>query len=163
MIRKLFTPIVILSFSVIVSGCAFVTETSKTIWGSSTRALENARDEAISKSFVCSLDECFEMVLSLGEVQVEIEQIEDEAGQAETKETITRPKFYNVFLKNRVKRHIVVIGVPGSVNTTEVGIFFDKNDDSSVKMEISSLSRHAKRRVAKDVFAELGQHFSEAQ
>ena len=40
-------------------------ETVKVIWGSSTRALEEARGEALSKTFHCSVDECFNSVIKL--------------------------------------------------------------------------------------------------
>ena len=52
------------------------------------------------------------------------------------------------------------MGIAGNVDTTEVGIFFDDMGQGTVRVEISSLSSTAKRKVAKAVFAELEKHFS---
>lgn len=62
-------------------------------------------------------------------------------------------------MKDPHRRHIVVIGIAGNVNTTEVGIFFDEVGPSSVKIDITSLSSTAKRKVAKAVFDELDKRF----
>ncbi|MBI5415562.1 MAG: hypothetical protein HZA29_01985, partial [Candidatus Omnitrophica bacterium] len=48
----------------------------------------------------------------------------------------------------------------GNVDTTEVGIFFDEVSPSTVRVEISSLSSTAKRRVAAAVFNALDKRFS---
>src|SRR5438105_841828 len=97
-------------FSIVaVSGCSPVVETVKTVWGSSTRALEDARDEAIKKTYHCPYDECFDAVLSLARNEPSL--------------TPTSPKFFDIFIKDRVKSHIIVMGIKGNVDTTEVGIF----------------------------------------
>jgi len=125
-------------------GCSPLKELSKTIWGSSTRALEQAKKTALLKTFPCSVDVCFEKTLEL-----------------------TRPKanpnpdappdkpILELFLKDKKKYHLVVIGVPGSVDTTEVGIFFESVSESETLVQISSLSTNAKVKAAEIVFAHL--------
>ena len=99
---------------IIVSSCAQLTETGKTLWGSSTRVLEDARVDAISKSYVCSFDECFDAVLSL-------------ARDEQSYEPVSNQKIFDVFMKDRIKAHIVVLGITGNIDTTEVGIFFSRD------------------------------------
>ena len=87
---------------VLLSGCAAVDggmELAKTIWGSSTRALEEARG------------------------------------------------------------YLVLMGIKGSVNTTEVGVFFVEVNDTQTRVEIASLSTNAKRLVAKSLFHGLDVSF----
>jgi len=119
-----------------VLGCSHVVESSKTLWGSSTRALEEARTKALTKSYPVDFGECFDSVLA----------IVQESG-------------YTIFLKDRVERHIVVIGIPGNVDTTEVGIFFDPPENGKIKIDVSSLSSTAKAKVAETIFSELDKKF----
>ena len=67
------------------------------------------------------------------------------------------------FKKAGKKKHIIVMGIKGNVDTTEVGIFFTNPNVSTVKLEISSLSSSAKRTVAETLFKELDQQFSPAE
>ena len=71
--------------------------------------------------------------------------------------------FFDVFIDNRTKKHIVVMGIPGNVETTEVGIFFSQPSLTTVKLEVSSKSSNAKRKVAEAVFDELNLRFSAAE
>ena len=52
------------------------------------------------------------------------------------------------------------MGIKGNVDTTEVGIFFTQSNHTTVKLDVSSLSSSAKRKVAEAVFKELDQRFS---
>ena len=124
--------------TITLGGCAGVQETAKVLWGSSTRALEEARSEAISKVYQCHYEECYKEVLKIAE----LEKLE-------------------VFIKDKVKRHIVLIGIKGSVNTTEVGVFFTELNDREVRVEVSSLSTNAKKKVSEMIFPQLGQVFTE--
>lgn len=161
------------------AGCAQVTETAKKIWGSSTAALERARAEGLRKTYTCSFTECYEAVLGLARTEEEKEvkakreeeakqEAEEgkelEAGQelAQEQKPVVDGKFFDVFLKDPRQRHIVVIAITGNVDTTEVGIFFDETGPFAVKIEISSLSSTAKRRVAQAVFEALDKRFSPA-
>ncbi|HBG62438.1 MAG: hypothetical protein A2Y03_06685 [Omnitrophica WOR_2 bacterium GWF2_38_59] len=134
---------------VVVSGCANVTETAKVVLGNSTKALEEGRAEAIKKSYACSYQECFYAVLSLA--------------KNEEPEPLSEKKYFEVFSKKIDKDHIVVMGIPGNVDTTEVGIFFARRSLKSVEIEISSRSSSAKRKVAKAVFKELDLRFPEIE
>lgn len=171
------------------SGCAQVntaakaawgvsTETVKTIWGSSTRALEKARADAIEKTYSCSLNDCYDAVLALDrKVKTYVDESFDELGQpieetdesGEKKDESVEEKkkiepesggVFDVFINDRKKSHIVVMGVRGNVDTTEVGIFFSQPSLTTVKIEVASLSGNAKRNVAQMVFDELDLRFS---
>ncbi|MCR4337841.1 MAG: hypothetical protein NUV91_08565 [Candidatus Omnitrophica bacterium] len=183
------------------AGCSHVKETSqyvmdvpKTIWGSSTRALDKARETGDKKTYYCNIDACFDAVLEVTENYVEPEPIKDEESsgyfgvggehnedknplkntQDETviaeEEDIDRGLVsdteknqgrFDLFLKNRKKHEIVVMGVPTSVDTTEVGIFFTEIEPGIVRVDVSSLSSNAKFRVSEVIFPLLGEKFSE--
>ena len=121
-------------------------EMGKTIWGSSTRALEEARVDAIKKTYSCDFDACFDAIVSL-----------------DRKNNLEKPlnQTFEIFLQDRIQSHIVVMGIAGQVDTTEVGIFFSRESPQAYTIEISSLSTPAKEKVAKLVFNELDKHFSE--
>jgi hypothetical protein len=118
------------------------------MWGTSTTALELARSDALRKTYTCDLKECYEAALSLARNEESLEP------QTE--------KFFDVFLKDPRQRHIVVMGIQGSVDTTEVGIFFDDLGEGAVRLEISSLSASAKKKAARAVFEEFDQRFPPA-
>ncbi len=136
-----------LCFLFLITGCTPL-EVGRTFWGSSIRSLQAARDEAFEKTYVCRFDECFDTVLSLDR---------KEEKDADMKQT------FDVFLKDRVRSVIVVIGVHGQVDTTEVGIFFERINDDQYSVEISSLSTTAKEKVALLVFNKLNESFQEVQ
>ncbi len=120
------------------SGCAKIMEPFRVIWGSSTRALEEARDQAISKTYGCDFDACYDAVLE-----------------------IVKERKYVLFVNERLKKRLVVMGIPGNVDTTEVGIFFRELKKSQVQIEVSSLSSSAKERIAKAVLDGLDKKFEE--
>jgi hypothetical protein len=101
----------------------------KTIWGSSTRALEQARDNAITKTYDKSYWDCVRSAID-----------------------VVNKRKWVIFKKDEIKGYMVVMGVKGSVNTTEIGIFFDELSDTQTRVEISSLSTNAKRKVSKALF-----------
>ncbi|MBU0468546.1 MAG: hypothetical protein KKD07_06720 [Candidatus Omnitrophica bacterium] len=131
---------------VVFSGCAQVTETAKVVLGTSTEALEAGRAEAIKKTYSCSYQECFYAVLSLA--------------RNEELEPMSEKKYFEVFSKKIDKDYLVVMGIPGNVDTTEVGIFFSRRSLKAVEIEISSRSNSAKRKVSRAVFKELDMRFS---
>ncbi len=136
-----------ISFCLLSSGCSFVVETSKRIWGSSTKALEKAQVDGITKDIQCSFDQCYEAILSLDRKHFDGRTIE--AG------------FFDVFIKDPVNAHIVVMGIEGNVKTTKVGIFFSRHSQGVLTINVSSLSSSAKRKVAEVVFKELKFRFKE--
>ncbi len=116
---------------VIFSGCAVIDggiEAGKTVWGSSTRALENARVDAIVRTY----DKGYWEVIRAAE-----EFCKDR---------------YVIFKKDEIKGYMVIMGVKGTVNTTEIGVFFIDINDAQTRVEVSSLSTNAKRIVAKQFF-----------
>ncbi len=140
--RKYFLlALLLLSFSAL--SCSMIHESVRTVWGSSVRVLQNERDNAISKSYYCSMDECFQAVVDLAESA-------DEMGKTP----------YEIFMKDRLRRFIVVIKVPVSVDTTEVGIFFDRLGKEEIKIELSSLSTNAKLNAAGLIFERLDDLFT---
>ncbi len=143
---NIFSAIVFLSLF----GCAQITETAKVIWGSSTAALERARDNALTKTYFCDTDECFDAILTLAEDDLTLQE-----------NRLPTTKAFNVFSKNRSKGQIVVMGIKGNVDTTKVGIFLDRKGLRTTQIDISSLSSTAKEKVALAVFEELGIRFSE--
>lgn len=117
---------------VLLAGCASPMEISKTIWGSSTRSLEKARVNGIVKTYNQPVSRCYDEVLK----------------------AVTDAQ-YTVFIDDKGKSTIVVMGIKGSVNTTEVGIFFSETEDNRTKIFVSSLSSNAKRIVADKIFPKL--------
>ena len=139
---------------ILLVGCTPL-EVGRTVWGSSIRALDEARNEAFKKIYTCQFDQCFDAVLSLDRK----ESIDKES--KESKESKEFKETFQVFLKDRVRSVIVVIGITGQVDTTEVGIFFTRIDDGKYRVEISSLSTTAKEKVALLVFNKLNESFQE--
>ncbi len=121
-----------LSISVLfvsLTGCAQVSEIGKTVWGSSTREMEKRRPQAIVKTYSKGYWDCMKAMLK-----------------------VIQDKEYTIFQKDEVKGQIVVMGIPGYVDTTEVGIFFVEVSDQETRIEMSSLSTNAKRAAAKTLF-----------
>lgn len=169
---------VLLVTGLMCAGCASVRKTvvdsvveiSRSIWGSSTRALEESRDTAIRRTFQCSFSDCFDAVILLTQTDAPAGYAEDtgiglnpeEEEDDESSQTPVIRKILDLFLKDKWKGIIVVMGVPGNVDTTEVGIFFTPWEEGSVQVEIASLSKYAKITVSEIVFKELKEHYRES-
>jgi len=65
---------------------------------------------------------------------------------------VTKKQHWVIFQKDEIKGFMVVMGVKGCVNTTEIGVFFDELSDNQTRIEVTSLSTNAKRKVAKGLF-----------
>ena len=104
-------------------------EFGKTIWGSSTRALEAARDKAITKTYGKSYWDC-----------------------VRSAKAVVDQKKWVIFKKDEFKGYMVLMGVKGCVDTTQIGVFFVELSDDKTRIEISSLSSNAKRKVAQALF-----------
>ena len=129
--------ILIIAIVCLLSSCAawnngvdHTVEIGKTLWGSSTRALEAARDNAITKTYDKSYWDCVRSSIAVAD----------------------KKQHWVIFKKNEIKGYMVVMGVKGCVNTTEIGIFFDELSDTQTRIEVVSLSTNAKRKVAKGLF-----------
>jgi len=118
--------LIIIVLCVFMSGCSLIAETGRFFWGTSIRHLEKVRPDAISRSYQCVYDHCYDAVLSLA--------LHNEDVKPESQE-----KIYKVFQENRLKGWIVFMGIPGNVDTTEVGIFFSRDSQSgSIRIEMTS-------------------------
>lgn len=148
-----------------------VIESPKVVWGSSTRALEKARRAAISKAFACSFQECFDAVAAIAvdaqddletpeEKQAREEKEAQEEGTFKTVDLLADQSF-KIFIKDPRKKLLVIYNIPGSVDTTEVGVFFVPADDKKVTLEISSLSTNAKQTAARIIFEKLAKQYIE--
>ncbi len=123
---------VIFSLILVSSGCVVVNggqEAVKTVWGSSTRALEKARASASTKVYDKGYWDVFRAAVKA-------------AGK----------KDYTIFKRDEVKGYMVIMNIRGSVNTTEVGVFFVELGETQTRVEISSLSTNARRIAAKNLF-----------
>lgn len=170
----------IIFFVAALSGCGSVQETAKVVWGSSTKALEEARANAAVKTFNCSYAQCFDAVLSYVNAESKepvdltapvtsalVKPVSETDAQYSPTKNFNAPdalaskkKNFSLFIKDPIKRHIVLMGVPGVVDTTEVGIFFTPQEGGT-RIEVSSLSTAAKLAAADILFAELGKTFKE--
>ena len=125
--------ILILAILLMGSSCAHpigsTVEFGKTIWGSSTRALEEARDKAITKTYDKPYWDAVRSAIA-----------------------VVKKRNWVIFEKDEIKGYMVVMGVHGCVNTTEIGIFFDEVSDAQTRIEVSSLSTNAKRKVSRALF-----------
>ena len=130
--------IVMIVFISVAPGCVRVTEATKSIWGSSTKALEEARGQALVKTYQCQTKECFDKILD-----------------------VAKESKMEVFIADRKKQLVVLMHIKGSINTTEVGIFLSESGVDQTKIEVTSLSQNAKEAAANIVFAELKKTFKE--
>jgi len=129
--KKVLMAIMIFSLT----GCVVIDggkETLKTMWGSSTKQLEAARANAIVKTYYYPY---WEVVKGARDSMLK--------------------KDYVIFKEDEIRGYIVLMGIKGSVNTTEVAVFFVEENDHQTRVEIASLSTNAKRIVAKNIFYDL--------
>lgn len=115
--------------AVMLSGCAGLKDVPATVWGSSTRVLEDKRGNAMSKTYEKGYWEVFRTAVK-----------------------VLEKKRFVIFKKDEVRGLMIVMGVPGAVNTTEVGVFFVELNEQQTRVELTSLSTNAKRRLAKSLF-----------
>lgn len=115
--------------AVVLSGCAGLKDVPATIWGSSTRVLEDKRSNTLSKTYEKGYWECFRTAVR-----------------------VLEKKKYVIFKKDEVRGLMIVMGIPGAVNTTEVGVFVVELGEQQTRIELTSLSTNAKRRLAKSLF-----------
>ncbi len=154
MIKKFILIYSIFIIILLTSSCASVLDKPRSWWGSSVRTLNEERKTAQNATFECSMDQCFDAVLAMTQTYQEHVQKVAESEKKITDEVMVR------FMVNRTKRWIVVMNVPGAVDTTEVGIFFTQLFGGQVRVEISSLSSLAKGIVAEGVFANLNRKYA---
>ena len=105
--------------------------------GTSTKDLEAGKVDSIYQVYPCAVEACFQAVID-----------------------VARDSKYYVFMKDEVRGLVVLMNIPGFVDTTEVGVFFTElPKQQGVKIELSSRSSPAKKAVAKVLFSELSGRF----
>ena len=121
----------------IFAGCSTVKDVSRNFMGVSTNDLEAGKADSIYQVYSCGMEECFQAVTD-----------------------VARKNKYYTFMKDELRGFIVVMNIPGCVDTTEVGVFFTElSKQRGVKIELSSRSSPAKKVVAKVLFSELNDRF----
>jgi len=121
----------LLSFGIIaLLGCETVKEGTKGFLGVSTRALEEARKDAIVKTFNYDYAACYDNTL----------------------DALKHMRAY-VYKQDR-KEHIIAIYI-SEQDTTPVGFFFKEIDKANTQVEVSSLSTYAKDFISEKVFSFL--------
>ncbi len=124
--------ILIFAFCILNSmGCAAITEGAKGFSGVSTKALEEARKDAIIKPFRHDYFTCYTKTLDILE------------------------KIGAYIYAQNIKKHMIAIYV-SEADTTAVGLFFKEVDANNTQVEVSSPSTYAKELIAQKVFSALG-------
>ncbi len=128
----------LLLFFILVScGCSTLSDAPRNIVGFSTKEMEDARGQSVYQSYDCQSSQCFSAVVEVME---------------ENK--------IKIFSRDEKRGLIVLMGVPGVVDTTEVGVFFSQiAQEKVVKVEVASRSAPAKRKVARLIFSKLSAAF----
>ncbi|MBF0523349.1 MAG: hypothetical protein HQL24_09895 [Candidatus Omnitrophica bacterium] len=135
----------ILTLSFFVCGCESLLDAPKVIWGSSVRELEADRAHADKKTYFASFNDCYQTILDLAKID------------PSAKLPVAKP--YEIFSKDPIRGIIVVMGIKGNIDTTEVGIFLTENNDNTLTVEVASSSSSAQEKAAKIVFTELNKRF----
>ena len=142
-------------FVLMMSGCAKTQEFGRVVWGTSTTALERTRVEADVVTYQCAFEDCFQAVLSLAR--------NEDIEESMSIDSNVSSGVFDVFLKDWVKSHIIVMGIAGQIDTTEVGVFFVRQSKEQTRLEIASRSSGAKRKVTAAVLKELDMRFNRVQ
>ena len=111
----------------VLAGCASVKEGARGVIGISTKQIEEAKKDAIVKTFKYSYDVCLKQV----------------------KEILTSIGSY-IYTEDKNKNLIAVY--VSTTDTTPVGIFFKQIDADNTQLEISSPSSEAKEYIAGKLF-----------
>lgn len=111
-------------------GCESLKEGTRGFLGISTRALEEARKDAVVKSFNYDYATCYD----------------------ETLKALKHMRAY-VYKKDR-QGHMIAIYV-SEYDTTPVGIFFKEIDKTNTQVEVSSRSNYAKDFISPKIFSFL--------
>jgi len=112
------------------AGCATIKEAAKKIMGVSTKTLEEARKEAITKTFKCDYNTCYR----------------------KTREALIENESY--IYTQGAKKHLLAVYL-SEQDTTPVGIFFKEIDAANTQLEVSSPSTYAKEFISAKVFSAL--------
>jgi len=134
---KLFV-IFIFSFMILINGCATIKEGAKKVLGVSTKTLEEGRKNAVSKTFNCDYNSCYN----------------------KTREILKDIEAY-IYARD-TKKQMIAIYV-SEQDTTPVGIFFKETDAKKTQVEISSPSSYAKELISTKLFSALEEWLNPTQ
>jgi hypothetical protein len=130
--------IFIFSFMILISGCATIKEDAKKVLGVSTKALEEGRKNAVSKTFNCDYNSCYN----------------------KTQEILKDIKAY-IYAQDTKKQMIAVY--VSEDDTTPVGIFFKEADAKNTQLEVSSPSSYAREFISAKLFTALEERLNPTQ
>ena len=122
--------IFVLSFVILTSGCARLTESVKGAAGISTKILEKERRDALTKNF----------------------NYDYFASYTKTLDILRQTSAY-VYAQD-IKKNMIAIYV-SEQDTTPVGLFFKEVDAHNTQIEVASPSTYAKELIAQKVFSAL--------
>jgi len=129
---KLFHLFIIFAFSflILISGCASLNEGIKSFLGVSTKELELARKNAITKTVNYDYFSCYTKTYD-----------------------ILKEKGSYIYSQD-INKHIIAVYL-SEKDTTPVGIFFKEIDSKNTQIEIASPSTYAKELIAARLFSGL--------
>lgn len=133
--KKIKFILVLLTALTLCSGCASLRETWHSFAGTSTKELEEGRNDAIKKEFDCDYVSCRQKVEAI----------------------LADIKAY-VYAKDETKKMIAIY--VSRKDTTVVGVFFKDLDSAKTKVEVSSPSTYAKELIAGKIFSALEEQCS---
>ena len=122
----------IISSVFLLAGCASLVDAPKNIMGISTRDLDEARVHAAAQDLHADLADVFSAVVD-----------------------IAKERKYYIFSKDESRGLIVLMNIPGCVDTTEVGVYLSSLEGGDVRVEVASRSTPAQVAVAEHVLADL--------
>jgi len=123
--KTIFIPfIAFCAIIILISGCAHHSTDFAFFSGAGYKDLEMAKADGIEKTIPLSYDTAYDKVSAL---------IKDQG-------------LIN-FKRSKKRGYIVAMGFPLQVNTTRVGIFFEKAGENSTKITVSSLSDGAVKKA----------------
>jgi hypothetical protein len=112
------TTLAVIPIILLASGCASISNTAKALMGTSTRALEDAKEkQGQPQVFKIGYPDAYRRVFEL-----------------------LKKKNITTFLHSQKKRRIVAMHFLGVSDTTEVGIFFTEIAPQETKITVTSLS-----------------------
>ncbi|MCM8780590.1 MAG: hypothetical protein NC908_01520 [Candidatus Omnitrophica bacterium] len=117
------------------AGCVAIKQNVKGILGLSTKEIEQSRLTAISKTFLCNRNVCYD----------------------KTKEILKQIQAY-IYVQNPDKTMIAIY--VSENDTTPVGIFFKDVDTDITQVEVSSPSKYARDLIGRKLFSNLESSFS---
>jgi len=153
--QKFIVILTLLASSMAVNGCA-MREAAKKVIGTSTQTLEEeSRINAVSRTFRCSYKDCFDAIMTMARAK-ESNKPWEHVPEPNTGE-------FDVIMSDLYSNppHIIVVGVKGNIDTTEVGIFLNRTSREAIRVDVSSLSSIAKQKIADLIFQRLSLEFEQ--